>query len=152
MFSEIKLHISIRAVTSSGDEYNGDDVLNCMGSVMEPSATFRILPSVCKEAPLLLKWILNNRELRIQCLLASRKVFMAGSSFIPSLHRDFEAQMVVFRQDLSTLAVRLSSVKFLSGTALFGHLLMEYCWYTLAGRNCDATFLRINYVSDSNIV
>ena len=31
MFSEIKLHISIRADTLSGDEYNGDEVLELHG-------------------------------------------------------------------------------------------------------------------------
>ena len=43
-------------------------------------------------------------------------------------------------------------MKSLSEIALFGHLLMAYCWYTSAGRNYAATLLGINYVSDSNTV
>ena len=76
---------------------------------------------------------------------------MAGSSFIPSCIETLKHRWWSLGRTCPCL-VRLSSVKFLLGIALFGHLLMEYCWYTLAGRNYDATFWGINYASDSNIV
>lgn len=83
---------------------------NCIGSVVGPSVVWK--PTTCVEAaPLFLKWILNDQELRVSVFWHQRRKFVALGSLPHSCPQLLEHRWQALGRTCSCL-VRLGPMNF----------------------------------------